>query len=75
MPQKKLRHHLILSRDTGDQRLCNRIGQKVQLATPDQKSWSEMLPSLDDYLHAKNLRDCWISSNNIDDQRILNLFR
>ena len=33
-----------------------------------------MLPSLslDDYLHAKNLRrNCWISSKDIDDQRIL----
>ena len=30
-----------------------------------------MLRSLDDYLHAKNLRNCWISSRDIDDQRIL----
>ena len=30
-----------------------------------------MLNSLDDYLHAKNLRDCRIFSKDIDDQRIL----
>ena len=30
-----------------------------------------MLPSHDNYLHAKNLRDCWISSRYINDQRIL----
>ena len=30
-----------------------------------------MLRSLDDYLHAKSLRNCWISSRDIDDQRIL----
>ena len=30
-----------------------------------------MLHLLDDYLLAKNQRDCWISSRDIDDQRIL----
>ena len=30
-----------------------------------------MLPSLDDYLHARNLRDQSISFRDIDDQRIL----
>ena len=30
-----------------------------------------MLPLLDEFLHAKNLRDRWISSRDIDDQRIL----
>ena len=35
---KKLRYHLILSRDTDDQRFINRIGQEVQLATPNLKS-------------------------------------
>ena len=30
-----------------------------------------MLPLLNDYLHAKTLTDCCISSRDIDDQRIL----
>ena len=30
-----------------------------------------MIPLLDDYLRVKNLRDCWISSRDIDDQRII----
>ena len=30
-----------------------------------------MLPSLDDYLNARNLRDLLILSRDIDDQRIL----
>ena len=30
-----------------------------------------MIPLLDDYLRVKNLRDCWISSRDIDDQRIM----
>ena len=35
------------------------------------KRYSQMLPLLDDYLHAKCLWECWISSRYIDDQRIL----
>ena len=30
-----------------------------------------MLPSLNDYPDSKNTEDCWMSSRDIDDQRIL----
>ena len=43
---------------------CNLIGQ---LATHNQKQWSQILPSLDDYRHAKNLK----VSIEINDQRLL----
>ena len=32
----------------------NLIGPKAQLATPNRKRQFQMLPSLDNYLHAKN---------------------
>ena len=59
--------------------LCNWIGREAQLAITNQKRESQMLPSLGDSLrllpsldlHAKNPRHFWISSNDIDDQRIL----
>ena len=34
----------------------NLFGRETQLATPNQKRLSHMLPYLDDYLYAKNLR-------------------
>ena len=33
---------------------CNWIGSEAQLATPNQKSYSQMPHLLDDYLYAKN---------------------
>ena len=49
---------------------CNGIGQETQLAKPNQKEYSQVLPLLDEYFNAKNLRDCWICSRDIDDQII-----
>ena len=45
--------------------------REVYLATSKQKWQYQMLPSLDDYLHAKNLRQQLIPSRDIDNQRIL----
>ena len=36
---------------------CNLIGQEAQMANPDQEWKSQMLPFLDNYLHAKGLLD------------------
>ena len=49
---------------------CNLFRWAVQLTKPKQKGESHMLHSLDDYLHAKNLRDWLIPARDIDDQRI-----
>ena len=49
----------------------NLIGQEVQLVTPNQKWQPQMVPFLDGYLYAKNLRCQLIPSRDIDDQIIL----
>ena len=53
--------------------LCNLIGREAQLATPNQKWKSQVLPSLDDYLHAKKKKKKYklILSRAIDDKQIL----
>ena len=52
--------------------LCNWIGREAQLAITSQKRESQMVTSLDaKNLHAENPGHFWISSNDIDDQRIL----
>ena len=38
---------------------------------PNQKRYSQILCFLDDYLHAKDLKDCWVSSVDIDGKKIL----
>ena len=50
---------------------CNLIGREAQLAIPNQKQSSQILPSLDRYLHAKTQIYQLISSRVIDDQWIL----
>lgn len=44
---------------------------EAQLATGNLKWYSQMLLFFDDYLQAKNLTGCLISSRDIDDQTIL----
>ena len=65
------RDPLISSRDIDEERTCNLIGQEVQLATPTEKWYSQMISFFGDYHHAKNPRDRLIASRDIDDQRIL----
>ena len=48
--QKKLRYQLILSRNIDIKESCILTGREVCLATPNQKLWSHMPPSLDGYL-------------------------
>ena len=45
---------------------CNLIRKEPQLADATKTKHF-----FDDYLYLENLRDCWISSTDIDDQRIL----
>ena len=52
---------------------CNLIGQKTELVTPNQNCFLQRLPSLDEYLHAKNVRRRLILSRDTDDQRCRNL--
>ena len=49
----------------------NPIEPEARLGSPNQKWKSHMLPSLDEYLHAKNLTYHLIPSKDIVDQRIL----
>lgn len=50
----------------------NLIGQETQLATPDRKWYSAMLPFLDNYLPVKSLRYQLIPYRDIDDQESCN---
>ena len=52
---------------------CNLIGREAQLATPNQKRYSQMLPSFDNEHHAKEMRYQLILSRDIDDQRSCDL--
>ena len=47
---------MICSWDMLIEEYFNLIGQEVQLATPNRKWCSPMLPLLDNYLHVRNLR-------------------
>ena len=49
----------------------NSPGWEAKPATPNQKQLSQNLPSLDNYLHAKNLSYRLTPSRETDDQRIL----
>ena len=48
-------------------------GWKAQLVTTNWKSYAHILPSFDDYLNARNLRDPVIPSIGIDDKESCNL--
>ena len=50
---------------------CNLNGQEDKLATPNPNWSSQMLPFLNDYLHAKKIRCQLIFFREIEDQRIL----
>ena len=47
------------------------LDERQKWSQPTKKGKSHMLPSLDDYLYAKNIRTHTILFRNIDDQRIL----
>ena len=51
---------------------CNLIIRKAHLATPNQNRQSHILPSLDDHLQTKNVRDGLIPSRDIDDKEYCN---
>ena len=51
---------------------CNLIGQETQLAPPNQKYQSQILPRLDEKLYQK-LRYNLILSRDINDKKICNL--
>ena len=48
---------------------CNLIGQEIQQVS--SKLWSQVLPSLNDYVHENNLRYHLISCMDFDGQKIL----
>ena len=50
---------------------CNMIGPEALLATPNKKTWSQILISLDDKLDENKIRYQLFLSRDIDDKRIL----
>ena len=62
---------MVLSIFIADQRILQSDMMRDNRPHPTKKWQSQVLPSLDDYLHAKNLKDRLNPSRDIGDYRIL----
>ena len=75
--QKKLSHRLTFSKNNNDQRMFNLIGQEAHPATHNETWLFQILPSLDNYLHAKKKQTKYqlFLSKDTDDKKSWNLMR
>ena len=68
---KNQRDWSIASTDIDYQRVLQSYWRRGTFSKPTKKILTQMLPAFGDYHHAKNLKDYWISSRDIDDQKFL----